>query len=63
MAAFSMEVSSHLDGVVTQIKAEECRTAYNICLDCYPDIPELQSIYERLREYFKMSRNPMAFKN
>ena len=63
MAAFSTEVGSHLDGVVTQLKAEECRRAYDILMDCYPNIPELQSIYEHLREYFKTSRNPMALKN
>ena len=63
MAAFSTEVGSHLDGVVTQLKAEQCRAAYTILMECYPDIPELQSIYEHLREYFKTSRNPMALKN
>tara|TARA_B100000795_G_scaffold205070_1_gene158619 strand:+ start:13 stop:354 length:342 start_codon:yes stop_codon:yes gene_type:complete len=59
MIAFSAKVSSQLDGLLNQKTAEECRVAYDIMKECFPNIHELQSIYEHLKQYFKGSRNPM----
>jgi len=59
MVAFSVKVSSQLDGLLNQKTAEECRVAYDIMKECFPNIHELQSIYEHLKQYFKGSRNPM----
>lgn len=62
MTEYAIRVSSHLDGMLTQKVADECRQAYNIMLRYHPDIGELDAIYDHLREYYKHSRRPMPFR-
>lgn len=62
MSAYAIRVSSHLDGMLTQKVADECRQAYNIMLRYHPDIGELDAIYDHLREYYKHSRRPMPLR-
>ena len=62
MTEYAIRVSSHLDGMLTQKVADECRQAYNIMLRYHPDIGELDAIYDHLREYYKHSRRPMSFR-
>lgn len=56
---FCVRVSSLLGGQLNRLTAEKCRRAYTIIHRYYPDISELQAIYEQLREHYKGTRNPM----
>jgi len=57
--SFCIRVSSLLDGQLNRLTAEKCRRAYNLIYIYYPNINELQAIYEHLREHYKGTRNPM----
>jgi len=57
--SFCIRVSSLLDGQLNRLTAEKCRRAYNLIYIYYPNINELQAIYEHLREHYKKTRNPM----
>jgi len=62
METFCIRISSHLDGLITQKTADSCRISYGIVLRFYPDIEEINNIYNHLYQYYKYKRRPLPIK-
>jgi len=60
-AALVFKASNSLDGLMTRKIAEECRLVFDLTRVYYSfdDIEELKFIYDKLKEHFKCSGNPM----